>query len=474
MVVVVASYTAGTVVQPAGWETSVSATVLHVLLAGATAIVGWRAHRVPEHRAAWTLLACALAVWEAGNLARFPLDGPRAVPGVADAVWLAFYALVAVALVHLARERRRRWRSGLWLDGVTVGLLAAALLWTPVMAPALASADRPGFAAIALLVQLIVALATLAVVVGAAALADWRADRRLLALVPALAGFAASDLAFSAGQLAGDYRPGGLADLGWVAGTLLVVAASWQAGGRAKRRLPAALAPTALSVAALGVVALGVLGLIPRIPAVLALIALGAAVVRLALTLTDNQQQLRTSRHEAHTDPLTGLANRRQLLHDLTFRDADRLLVLFDLDGFKHYNDTFGHPAGDQLLRLVASDLEGALATGRAYRLGGDELCALLPLSSGDARVTAGRLAGALTQHGDGFTISVSCGWALLPEEASSSSQALRLADRRLYASKAHGAGLAGAPAHVASRSRELPEEPGREDSPPRRHLRSA
>jgi diguanylate cyclase (GGDEF)-like protein len=210
------------------------------------------------------------------------------------------------------------------------------------------------------------------------------------------------------------------------------------------------------------------------VPAGLALAALAVAVVRTALVLTESQQLLRTSRHEAHTDPLTALANRRQLLHDLAFRDAPRLLVLFDLDGFKHYNDTFGHPAGDHLLRVVASDLNAALEHGRAYRLGGDELCALLPLTPADPRATAGRLADALTQHGDGFTISVSCGWAALPGEARTASEALRLADRRLYTSKGHSAGLAGAPGRVAGRAGEPGGEAEAEQSSRRSHLRSA
>ena len=55
-----------------------------------------------------------------------------------------------------------------------------------------------------------------------------------------------------------------------------------------------------------------------------------------------------------------------------------RLLALFDLDGFKHYNDTFGHPAGDALLCRLGANLEAFLgARGQAFRMGGDEFCAL-------------------------------------------------------------------------------------------------
>ena len=55
------------------------------------------------------------------------------------------------------------------------------------------------------------------------------------------------------------------------------------------------------------------------------------------------------------------------------------LLGLFDLDGFKRYNDTFGHPAGDALLRRLGSQLQAAVEpVGRAYRMGGDEFCILV------------------------------------------------------------------------------------------------
>ena len=71
--------------------------------------------------------------------------------------------------------------------------------------------------------------------------------------------------------------------------------------------------------------------------------------------------------HDATRDALTGLPNRRELIADLQTAietaspTAQRTLVLFDLDGFKGYNDTFGHPAGDQLLARLARQLQDAL-----------------------------------------------------------------------------------------------------------------
>ena len=87
----------------------------------------------------------------------------------------------------------------------------------------------------------------------------------------------------------------------------------------------------------------------------------------------------------AATDALTGLGNRRRLIVDLEacIQHGDTTLTLFDLDGFKAYNDTFGHPAGDALLERLGQRLAAAVAgLGCAYRLGGDEFCVLLEASA--------------------------------------------------------------------------------------------
>src|SRR2546423_9734907 len=92
----------------------------------------------------------------------------------------------------------------------------------------------------------------------------------------------------------------------------------------------------------------------------------------------------------AYTDALTGLHNRRRLTADLNAglrRATERdplLLILCDLNGFKVYNDTFGHPAGDALLtRLGGTPAPPLHRRARAYRRGGGELCGLAPPRTG-------------------------------------------------------------------------------------------
>ena len=155
----------------------------------------------------------------------------------------------------------------------------------------------------------------------------------------------------------------------------------------------------------------------------------------------ENERLLAASREEALTDALTGLPNRRALVNDLTAlfdpaREAvPHMLGLFDLDGFKQFNDTFGHPAGDALLTRLGRRLSDAIeGTAKAYRMGGDEFCVLVPFGAGeDAFAVSDLAAKALSEASDGVVIECSYGTASIPSEAQTMEQALRLVDHRLY-----------------------------------------
>lgn len=138
-------------------------------------------------------------------------------------------------------------------------------------------------------------------------------------------------------------------------------------------------------------------------------------------------------RHLADHDPLTGLGNRRALgAAAADLGDTSAALAMCDLDGFKTFNDRFGHVAGDALLRRVAERLAivGADAGARAFRLGGDEFCVLAP------GIDPSRLAelcrAALTDEGDNHRVTASVGTALLPDDGDLRG-ALLVADGRLY-----------------------------------------
>ena len=114
------------------------------------------------------------------------------------------------------------------------------------------------------------------------------------------------------------------------------------------------------------------------------------------------------------------------------------VLVMYDLNGFKRYNDTFGHPAGDALLARLSAKLATVVAThGTAYRMGGDEFCVLF---HGSPEVVGGTVVTdtvtALTEHGPGFSISAAHGEVQIPGECGRPAEVLQLADQRLYRRK--------------------------------------
>jgi diguanylate cyclase (GGDEF)-like protein len=169
-------------------------------------------------------------------------------------------------------------------------------------------------------------------------------------------------------------------------------------------------------------------------------VTLAQDIARLAELALDRREAAATLVLEARRDPVTGLANRRQLFEDLELAsrsDTPALLILYDLDGFKQYNDSFGHPAGDALLSRLGARLGSAVeGIATAYRMGGDEFCILVPGGerSGDAIVAAG--VAALAERGEAFSIACSYGSALVEPGKVAGEEAMRVADQRLYARK--------------------------------------
>jgi diguanylate cyclase (GGDEF)-like protein len=181
---------------------------------------------------------------------------------------------------------------------------------------------------------------------------------------------------------------------------------------------------------------LGTVGLAP-------LAMLGAALILLVVGAVSFRNAQRELTSAAMTDQLTGLGNRRKLLTDLdeaataASPEHPLLVAMFDLDGFKAYNDAFGHHAGDALLVRLGRKFEGMVeGRGGGYRLGGDEFCLVTSQGGGvgPALVEAAGLA--LSERGEGFHITCSKGWCQVPTEARTASEALRLADTRMYADK--------------------------------------
>jgi diguanylate cyclase (GGDEF)-like protein len=144
----------------------------------------------------------------------------------------------------------------------------------------------------------------------------------------------------------------------------------------------------------------------------------------------------------SETDSLTGLGNRRKLMVDLeeiAVAERSAAVVILDLDGFKVYNDTFGHPAGDSLLARLGARLQEVVeGRGRSYRLGGDEFCVVWWIDEPGRANAEAVSAAALCEHGEGFSITAAYGAVAMPGEAVTVDAALQIADTRMYSRK-HG-----------------------------------
>jgi diguanylate cyclase (GGDEF)-like protein len=255
-------------------------------------------------------------------------------------------------------------------------------------------------------------------------------------------------------EAAGTYEVG-LADSLWLVGSLAVAAAALYPVREpiAGARVNSILLPTLFALLTVGILAADLLLDIGGLAQALAVSTVVVVVLRLVLSSRENAGLLEAVHQEAITDSLTELGNRRAMMRDLerALQPGGRNLVfaLFDLDGFKNYNDTFGHPAGDLLLRRMGAALAAAARPdGVAYRLGGDEFCILIEADAAEAAATIDRAYQALSEDGEGFRIRASGGAAFLPREASDASGALGLADSRMYAQKGQRPSSAQAQTH--------------------------
>lgn len=173
----------------------------------------------------------------------------------------------------------------------------------------------------------------------------------------------------------------------------------------------------------------------------------------IAVDITEKKLSALELSLRASTDPLTGLANRAQM--EASFermiaqakRSGEKLGVLFiDLDGFKPINDTYGHEAGDTLLREVANRLRGRVREADiAARMGGDEFVVVLwDIADMETLYRTGRtlleeLNAPYLWEETPLRIGASIGGCLYPDHGSSVSEVLRCADKAMYTIKQSG-----------------------------------
>lgn len=248
-----------------------------------------------------------------------------------------------------------------------------------------------------------------------------------------------------------------LASGDWISATLACLSSSGMAGGVGFRNFGAPRLAGAMIVTSLGPFLPGaalsgepLLYLVfLQIPFYLA--AMIAASYSLNKMLVTTMQAERENDHRAKHDALTGLSNRVGLaaavdagLQTGSAHGGELAVLFLDLDNFKSVNDTYGHAAGDRLLKLAADRLRQSLrASDVAARIGGDEFVVLAKGLTGEqAMELSQRLTISISASydlGDGVraTVGVSVGVALVPEHGADAEALLAVADEALYEAKA-------------------------------------
>ena len=430
--------------------------VYDVLMFGAAFAVIARAVAFREQRAAWLTMGAGLLCWSLGELyfALFVEGSGVASHSVspADGLYLAMYPCLYVAIMLLLRAHLRELRVSLWLDGL-IGGLAAATLAAAVLLPPIIDHTHGNIASVAIsLAYPIGDLLLLIFTIGALGITGWRPGRVWLLIAASMLLNAIADTTYLYQTATSTYRAGRWVEAMWPTAAVLLAIAAWTPWPPPKRRRVEdwrlMSVPAVSLLTALGVLVLGNFPSVQLSPVavILATATVLAVCARLMFTVRENLRMLVGSRLLALTDPLTGLGNRRQLMEDLEHacehaceqgreREPWRL-ILYDLNGFKRYNDTFGHPAGDALLERLSGRLRAIVSPhGTAYRMGGDEFCALIRTATADDALVDASVA-ALAERGTGFSIGAAHGEVSIPAEGSNTAAVLQLADQRLYARK--------------------------------------
>jgi diguanylate cyclase (GGDEF)-like protein len=363
--------------------------------------------------------------------------------GYSDIAYAIFYPLALFGLIRAISNKVRVQTTEL-LDVAIIGLGATSVLASLLLQPAMVKFEGTAldvFLAILYPIGDLVLLAIALILTGLR-----RISLRTLLILLGFAIFAATDLYFLWKSATSGYEFAALTDDGWVLGLILIAESLWHQGGEKIH--------TGKAISVLSLLSLLISGTLlifaalrpeslPRFVLIPALGTITLSFLRLAIALRD-AREIHDERELARTDELTGLANRRRFisaLDNLGFTTAS--LLLLDLDGFKKVNDTLGHEAGDQLLKVIAVRFARQVPRESIIaRLGGDEFGVIVYGKEAAGMEVAHALRSSLTypvQVADhGVTVGVSIGVVVNDGEP----ELMRRADQAMYLAKKEGSGI--------------------------------
>ncbi|MFC4061867.1 diguanylate cyclase domain-containing protein, partial [Planomonospora corallina] len=443
--------------------------------------------RRPAAPGAWWLLAAGMAVWTAATLAwgLWSMAGGEGAPLWVDAAYLSSYPLFLAGLYRLPGNAVRSRNVGVTLDAMVIVLGAAFVYWTVSFNP---YGGVPHIWEGGLTLTAVYPVADLAVLFMVIRLWFTHGPRRpaygLLSL--AFTGLFASDVVYVVTMRSGGAWTLDLVqNLGWLvwfvsmAAAVLHPSAAETGDTSSDGHLTVARGVAFLVAACAGPISL--MFVVPAgtvvdpldllAPMTMFAALMGFLIVRL-ITNADtaerrarrlDEQAAELSRaleeqnalqqllsHRAMHDPLTGLSNRALFTDRLEQATARRYpparhaLLMLDLDGFKHVNDSYGHPVGDQLLIQAGRRLRTIVREADTLaRLGGDEFAILLEdVTEEEAGEVAGRVVEAIAESftvgGHSLHLTASVGMYMVTESVEAT-DVMRDADLALYAAKAAG-----------------------------------
>jgi diguanylate cyclase (GGDEF)-like protein len=411
-------------------------------------------------RAVPITLGLGALMWSIGDLVltiESQGGGEPPTPSWADACYIWFFPLTYVAVVIFMRGEVRRLATPSWLDGAVAGLGAAALCAAFAFHDLVHLTGGSAAATATNLAYPVGDVLLLSLIVGGSTVMSGRRKAPWLLMAAGVAINIAGDTANLFDSSLG--RLGFILDaMAWPSSILLLSMSVWlrpRAANPLTPQKPNTFVIPGLSAGcALVILFVGNLHSTSRVAVGLATATLVLVGIRLIRSVQAMRALSQERRDQAITDELTGLRNRRHLTSvlDAFFADLDpatprrSLAFLFvDLDHFKEINDTFGHPAGDELLRQLGPRLSSCLReSDLLIRLGGDEFVVLL--LGGDAdyatsvarRVTDG-LAEPFWLGAMSASVSASIGIAIAPTDATDSTSLLWCADIAMYRAKLGG-----------------------------------
>jgi diguanylate cyclase (GGDEF)-like protein len=418
-------------------------------------------------RAVALFLGLGLLAWSVGDifLTIESLGGATPPnPSLADAFYLLFYPATYVAVVLLMRREIKRISPPSWLDGIIAGLGSAAICAAFAFHSIEHSAGGSALGVATNLAYPIGDVLLLGLIVAATSLLSGRGKGPWALMATGIALNVAGDTSNLFGSSFGGGRVGSTFNaIAWPSAILLISMSVWLRSRSTTplvaERTSGFLLPGIATAAGLGLLLVATFHPIGRVAIGFATATLIVAGLRLMLSAIGLRKITEQRHREAVTDELTGLGNRRKLLNvfESLFEapasapsPSQSVAFLFvDLDHFKEINDSFGHSAGDQLLRQLGPRLNSVVrGSDVVVRFGGDEFAVVLIGADVDeARRVAERLTESIEEP---FAldmvrarISASIGISILQTDAYDSAGLLRCADLAMFRAKAANASFA-------------------------------